>query len=68
MLYTFRANAHASYKQGGEGNVSLSMSLEVKQDVLCIRLEGELDHHTAEALRTEVTEMLEKEADSPYYF
>ncbi|WP_425455864.1 anti-sigma F factor antagonist [Ectobacillus funiculus] len=36
------------------------MSLEVKQDVLCIRLEGELDHHTAEALRTEVTEMLEK--------
>ncbi len=53
-----RMRTHPTNK--GEGNVSLSMSLEVKQDVLCIRLEGELDHHTAEALRTEVTEMLEK--------
>ncbi|WP_028399528.1 anti-sigma F factor antagonist [Ectobacillus panaciterrae] len=40
--------------------MSLSMNMEVKRDVLCIRLEGELDHHTAEDLRTKVTEMLEK--------
>ncbi|MFX3625577.1 MAG: anti-sigma F factor antagonist [Ectobacillus sp.] len=36
------------------------MNLEVKHNVLCIRLEGELDHHTAEELRTKVTDMLEK--------
>nr|WP_279663041.1 anti-sigma F factor antagonist [Ectobacillus ponti] len=40
--------------------VSLSINLEVKRDVLCIRLEGELDHHTAEELRTKVTDVLEK--------
>ncbi|MFD3447891.1 anti-sigma F factor antagonist [Microbacteriaceae bacterium 4G12] len=36
------------------------MNLEVKHDILCIRLEGELDHHTAEELRTKITSMLEK--------
>ncbi|MCP8966944.1 anti-sigma F factor antagonist [Ectobacillus ponti] len=40
--------------------MSLSINLEVKRDVLCIRLEGELDHHTAEELRTKVTDVLEK--------
>ena len=35
------------------------MQLEVKRDVLCVRLEGELDHHTAEELRTKVTDMIE---------
>jgi stage II sporulation protein AA (anti-sigma F factor antagonist) len=43
-----------------EVRVSLSISMEVKSDVLCIRLEGELDHHTAEELRTQVTNMVEK--------
>ncbi|GMB07776.1 SpoIIAA-like anti-anti-sigma regulatory factor [Thermolongibacillus altinsuensis] len=41
--------------------MSLSIQLEVKQDVLLIRLAGELDHHTAEELRLHVTEVLEKE-------
>jgi stage II sporulation protein AA (anti-sigma F factor antagonist) len=40
--------------------VSLSIDLEVKHNVLCIRLVGELDHHTAEDLRTKVTDSLEK--------
>jgi len=40
--------------------VSLTIDLEVKQDVLCIRLKGELDHHTAETLRSEVTNAIEK--------
>ena len=35
------------------------MQLEVKRDVPCVRLEGELDHHTAEELRTKVTDMIE---------
>ncbi|KWW51433.1 anti-sigma F factor antagonist, partial [Bacillus cereus] len=39
--------------------MSLSMQLEVKRDVLCVRLAGELDHHTAEELRTKVTDMIE---------
>ncbi|GGE54508.1 anti-sigma F factor antagonist [Priestia taiwanensis] len=39
--------------------MSLSINLEVKQDVLCIRLDGELDHHTAEQLRMKVTTVLE---------
>ena len=32
----------------------------MKQDVLCIRLSGELDHHTAETLRSQVTQAMEK--------
>jgi stage II sporulation protein AA (anti-sigma F factor antagonist) len=40
--------------------VSLTIDLEVKQDVLCIRLNGELDHHTAGSLRDEVTKAIEK--------
>ncbi|CAM4039960.1 anti-sigma F factor antagonist [Bacillus manliponensis] len=39
--------------------MSLSIHLEVKRDVLCIRLAGELDHHTAEELRAKVTDMIE---------
>lgn len=39
--------------------MSLAIELEVKRDVLCIRLAGELDHHTAEELRAKVTEVLE---------
>jgi len=40
--------------------VSLSIDLEVRQDVLCIRLSGELDHHTSEELKSRVTEAIEK--------
>ncbi|QQZ10971.1 anti-sigma F factor antagonist [Heyndrickxia vini] len=40
--------------------MSLSIDLEVKKDVLCIRLKGELDHHTAETLRENVSGAIEK--------
>lgn len=40
--------------------MSLNIDLEVKNDVLCIRLEGELDHHTAEDLRNLATNAIEK--------
>jgi len=40
--------------------VSLTIELEIKQEVLCIRLAGELDHHAAEQLRNKVTEAIEK--------
>nr|WP_276521903.1 anti-sigma F factor antagonist [Geobacillus stearothermophilus] len=43
----------------GEHAVSLAIDLEVKQDVLIVRLSGELDHHTAEELREQVTDVLE---------
>jgi stage II sporulation protein AA (anti-sigma F factor antagonist) len=46
----------------GERAVSLVMDFEVKQDVLIIRLSGELDHHTAEELREKVTNTLESES------
>ncbi|RBN41251.1 anti-sigma F factor antagonist, partial [Priestia megaterium] len=36
--------------------MSLSIELEFKQDVLLVRLTGELDHHTAEELRSKITE------------
>ncbi|UNL84078.1 anti-sigma F factor antagonist [Priestia koreensis] len=41
--------------------MSLSVKLEVKQGVLLARLGGELDHHTADYLRKEITAVLEKE-------
>jgi stage II sporulation protein AA (anti-sigma F factor antagonist) len=40
--------------------MSLYIHLEAKQNVLCIRVEGELDHHTAEKLRKEVAQSLEQ--------
>jgi len=42
--------------------VSLAIDLEVKHNVLCIRLTGELDHHTAEELREQVTNIIESQA------
>ncbi|WP_379966670.1 anti-sigma F factor antagonist [Ectobacillus sp. sgz5001026] len=39
--------------------MSLIINMEVKRDVLCIRLSGELDHHTAEELRSRVMDTLE---------
>jgi stage II sporulation protein AA (anti-sigma F factor antagonist) len=38
----------------------LVIDLEVKHNVLLIRLSGELDHHTAETLRTKVTAVLDE--------
>ncbi len=35
--------------------------MEVKKNVLCVRLSGELDHHTAEDLRNRVNEIVEKQ-------
>ncbi|MFZ0444692.1 MAG: anti-sigma F factor antagonist [Bacillus sp. (in: firmicutes)] len=39
--------------------MSLSIELEVKQEVLCIRLSGELDHHTADELRHKAVNAIE---------
>lgn len=38
--------------------MSLKVALETKRDVLVIRLQGELDHHTAEELRTKADDCL----------
>ncbi|MGN1400790.1 MAG: anti-sigma F factor antagonist [Bacillus sp. (in: firmicutes)] len=38
--------------------MSLKIDMEVKGDVLCIRLQGELDHHTAEELKERATKAL----------
>ncbi|MFD1707086.1 anti-sigma F factor antagonist [Siminovitchia sediminis] len=40
--------------------MGLSIDIEVMEDVLCIRLSGELDHHTSEDLRSRITEAIEK--------
>lgn len=40
--------------------MSLSISHEIRRNVLCIRLEGELDHHTADKLRVTITSLLAK--------
>jgi stage II sporulation protein AA (anti-sigma F factor antagonist) len=39
--------------------VSLKIELEVKQEVLCIRLSGELDHHFADDLREQTIKAIE---------
>jgi stage II sporulation protein AA (anti-sigma F factor antagonist) len=41
--------------------VSLNIELEIKHDVLCIRLSGELDHHTAEELRQLASKAIEED-------
>ena len=41
--------------------MSLNIDMEVKHDVLCIRISGELDHHTANQLREQATKALENE-------
>lgn len=40
--------------------MSLNIELEIINDVLCIRLDGELDHHFAEDLRLKATNAIEK--------
>ncbi|WP_209122488.1 anti-sigma F factor antagonist [Alkalihalobacillus sp. BA299] len=42
--------------------MSLIVDLEQRGSVLLVRLEGELDHHTAEQLRTQVEEQFENQA------
>ncbi|WP_085523483.1 anti-sigma F factor antagonist [Tuberibacillus sp. Marseille-P3662] len=41
--------------------MSLQINLETKNQVLCIRLSGELDHHTAEQLRNQVNLALQNQ-------
>ncbi|MFB6465935.1 anti-sigma F factor antagonist [Cytobacillus sp. Hz8] len=41
--------------------MSLNIHLETKEDVLCIRLSGELDHHSADLLREQATNIIENE-------
>lgn len=41
--------------------MSLHVDLETKHDVLIVRLQGELDHHTADLLRSKVDEVLQRE-------
>jgi len=40
--------------------VSLAIDLETRQSVLLVRLEGELDHHTSESLRTKIEDAMRK--------
>ncbi|WP_139489247.1 anti-sigma F factor antagonist [Brevibacillus dissolubilis] len=41
--------------------MSLRIDMEVKNEVLVVRLQGELDHHTAEELRNKVDDVLKNE-------
>ncbi|MBM7648049.1 stage II sporulation protein AA (anti-sigma F factor antagonist) [Bacillus ectoiniformans] len=41
--------------------MGLTVEMEVVDSILCLRLSGELDHHTAESLRKEASEAIEKE-------
>ena len=38
--------------------LSLKIELQITDSVLCVRLDGELDHHTAQLMRTEVENAL----------
>lgn len=40
--------------------MSLNIEMEIKQNVLCIRLSGELDHHAADDLRERATNAIEE--------
>ncbi|OCA90989.1 anti-sigma F factor antagonist [Bacillus sp. FJAT-27225] len=40
--------------------MSLNIAMEVRNEVLCIRLSGELDHHTADGLRQQATHAIEE--------
>lgn len=39
--------------------MSLNIEMEIKHDVLLLRLSGELDHHSADLLREEATKAIE---------
>jgi stage II sporulation protein AA (anti-sigma F factor antagonist) len=49
-----------------EQAMKLTMDKEVRGDALIIRLKGELDHHTSEMLKQELTAEIEK-ANKPYF-
>lgn len=40
--------------------MSLDINLELKQNILLVRLKGELDHHTSDRVREQVSEAIEK--------
>ncbi|MCQ6277981.1 anti-sigma F factor antagonist [Bacillus sp. EB600] len=40
--------------------MSLDIEMEIKADVLCIRLSGELDHHFADVLREKASNAIER--------
>ncbi|RFU67779.1 anti-sigma F factor antagonist [Peribacillus saganii] len=40
--------------------MSLTIEMEARNQILCIRLKGELDHHTAEDLKNQATREIEK--------
>ena len=40
--------------------MSLNIQMEILGEVLCIRLSGELDHHTAEQLKNEAMQNIER--------
>ncbi len=42
--------------------MSLTINIEKKASILCVRLDGELDHHTSEVLRKEVDQQLQKDS------
>jgi stage II sporulation protein AA (anti-sigma F factor antagonist) len=42
------------------GIVSLDIEMEIKADVLCIRLSGELDHHSADELREKASTVIDR--------
>jgi stage II sporulation protein AA (anti-sigma F factor antagonist) len=50
-----------SYQEEGGIALSLEIDLTTKDNVLIIRLVGELDHHTAEKLRQQVEQIIEQE-------
>ncbi|MGM7635442.1 anti-sigma F factor antagonist [Bacillus sp. Hm123] len=41
--------------------MSLTVDMEVVDQVLCLRLIGELDHHTAESLRKQADEAIDRQ-------
>lgn len=45
----------------GGNNVSLFFDYEKKGNALCVRLKGELDHHTSDDLRERLTMLIETE-------
>lgn len=44
---------------GGVSHLRLNIATEVTQNTLIVRLQGELDHHTAERVKTQIEEAIE---------
>lgn len=58
MCPCFTKDSLSLHFEGGV-HLSLLVDMEVKKNVLCVRLSGELDHHTTEELRNQVNEVVE---------